>query len=105
MANRNGRPAQNGGGPAKQPQAQPPQRPVHEVRIGRVKAAIWQNDGQYGMRYAVKVSKVYKADENGEAKWQTTEVFGGEDLLALAKVLDLAHTWIHENTTGIDLPF
>ncbi len=86
-----------------QPQTQPqPARPVHEVRIGRVKAAIWGNDGEHGVRYSVSVCRVYK-DQN--QKWQSTESFGKDDLLVLAKVVDLAHTWISDQTKGQDVPF
>jgi len=28
-------------------------RPVHEIRLGRVKCAIWQNETQNGVRHAV----------------------------------------------------
>lgn len=84
-----------------------PQRPVHEVRLGRVKAAIWHSTGQYRMRFTVKVSKIYKADDDagGEGKWQSTDVFVADDLLLLAKVLDLAHTWIHEKGSAEDIPY
>jgi hypothetical protein len=30
-------------------------RPVHEVRIGRVKAAVWENETQNGSRFDVTV--------------------------------------------------
>jgi len=40
------------------------------------------------------VSRSYR-DEQGE--WQESSSFGGDDLLPLAKALDAAHSWIHEN--------
>ncbi len=84
-----------------QPAQQTPQRPVHEVRLGRVKAAIWANETEHGVRYGVTVSRVYK-DRDG--KWQTSDSFGRDELLVLAKVCDLAHSWICEATNG-EVPF
>lgn len=72
-------------------------RPVNEVRLGRVKAAIWANETENGIRYGVTVCRVYKDQQQ---KWQTSESFGRDELLLLAKVLDLAHTWICENAKG-----
>ena len=32
-------------------------RPVHEVRIGRIKAAIWENKTEQGMRHNVSITQ------------------------------------------------
>jgi len=37
-------------------------RPVHEVRLGRIRAAIWENETQNGTRHNVTVSRLYNAD-------------------------------------------
>lgn len=68
-------------------------RPVHVVRFGAVKAAIWRNDTSVGPMYNVTVIRSYK-DEEGD--WQDSHSFGYDDLLPLAKALNVAHTWIHE---------
>lgn len=78
-----------------------PNRPAHEVRLGRVKAAVWGNQTENGVRYSVTMCRVYK-DQQG--KWQTADGFGRDDLLLLAKVADLAHSWICEATSS-DAPF
>ena len=65
-------------------------RPVHEVRLGRIKAAIWENDTQNGTRHNVTVSRLYK---DGEA-WKDSTSFGRDDLPLVAKVVDQAHSWI-----------
>ena len=70
-----------------------PTRPVHEVRLGRVKAAVWANEGEHGVRYSVTVCRVYRDQAQ---KWQTSDSFNRDDLLLLAKVLDRAHSWICE---------
>ena len=79
-----------------------PVRPVHEIRLGRVKAAIWANETEHGIRHSVTLCRVYK--DQGD-KWKTTDSFGRDDLLVLAKVSDLAHTWICENGKGQEAPF
>lgn len=68
-------------------------KPVHEVRFGSVKASIWQNDTTAGVRHNVTVTRIYK---DAEDEWQTSSSFGRDDLPLLAKVVDLAHTWIFE---------
>ncbi len=68
-------------------------RPVHEIRLGRLKAALWERETQYGTRYNVTVVRSYR-DENGQ--WAQSSSYGRDDLLSLAKLLDLAHTWIVE---------
>jgi hypothetical protein len=71
------------------------QKPVHEIRIGAIKAAIWQNRGADGRtRYNATVSRIYRDGEGKDAAWKSTDSFGRDDLLVLAKVADLAHTWI-----------
>jgi len=70
--------------------------PIDELRIGTVKAAIWQNQvGDDGaIRYNVTFGKLFRSDEDG--KWKTTRSFGRDDLLVLAKLADQVHTRIHE---------
>ncbi len=72
----------------------PKDRPIHEVRLGAIKAAIWRNDTATGVRYNVTFSRIYK-DKEGD-QWKSTDSFGRDDLLALGKVADLSHTWIFQ---------
>ena len=69
------------------------QKPHDEVRIGAVKAAIWQNDVAGKTRYSVTFSRIYR---DAEGQWKTTQSFGRNDLLVLAKVADRAHSRIVE---------
>jgi len=69
-------------------------RPVHEVRIGAIKAAIWANETSNGTRYNVTFSRLYRDKEQDQ--WASTSSFGRDDLLLVAKVADAAHTWIFE---------
>ena len=65
-------------------------RPVHEVRLGRIKAAIWENDTQNGARHNVTVSRLYKDGE----QWKDSNSFVRDDLPLAAKRADQAHSWI-----------
>ena len=67
-------------------------RPVHEIRLSSVKAVIWANETDNGIRHNVTVGRLYKDGD----EWATSQSFGRDDLPLLAKVADLAHTWIFE---------
>jgi hypothetical protein len=69
-------------------------KPVQEIRLGRIKAAIWENQTENGPRHNVTVSRLYKDGE----EWKTADSFGRDDLPLLAKAVDLAHTWIFTKT-------
>lgn len=70
------------------------QKPVHEIRFGAVKLAIWENETQNGTRHNVTVTRLYKDKDSGE--WKYSDSFGRDDLPLLAKVADLAHSWIFQ---------
>ena len=57
-------------------------RPIHEVRLGAIKAAVWRNETEVGVRYNVTFSRLYKDGDT----WQSTDSFGRDDLLLLSKV-------------------
>ena len=68
----------------------PRKKPVHELRLGLIKAAIWENTVGDTLRYNVTFARIYKT----ETEWKTSDAFGREDLLVLAKVADQAHSWV-----------
>jgi hypothetical protein len=76
----------------------PKEKPVHEVRLGLIKAAVWKNDTDNGIRYNTSFSRLYKDGE----EWKNTSSFGRDDLLTLAKVADSAHSWIHQQDQESD---
>ena len=86
MANNQSTPQQSRSSDAKQ-------KPVHEVRLGRIKAAIWANDTDNGTRHNVTITRLYKDGD----EWKTSTSFGREELPLVAKVADLAHTWIFQH--------
>ena len=69
-------------------------RPVHEVRMGRIRAAIWANETTNGRRHNVTLSRIYKDDD----VWKDSSSFGRDDLPLVMKVSDLAHSWIFEHS-------
>ena len=71
-------------------------KPVREFRIGRIRAAIWANETDNGVRYNTTFSRLYKLD-GGE--WQDSTSFGRDDLPLLSKVADRVHSWIFEQTS------
>lgn len=70
-------------------------RPVHEIRLGRIKAAVWENETDNGIRHNVTVSRLYKDGD----QWKDSTSFGRDDLPLVAKVVDQAHSWIFEQGT------
>ena len=76
------------------------QKPVDEIRIGRVKATIWRNGADEQPRHNVTFSRLYKDGD----QWKSTQSFGRNDLLVLAKVADLAHTRLFQLATEAEVP-
>ena len=74
-----------------------PNKPVEEVRLGSVKAAIWKNVVDQGNSsrpvYNVSFQRLYRSPEG---KWHSAESFGRDDLLVLAQVAQRAFARIHE---------
>ena len=72
-----------------------PNRPVHTIRYGAVRAAIWRNIVDNGnsepssLLCDVYDSRSYK---DGANHWKESRSFGLDDLLLLAKAADGAHT-------------
>jgi hypothetical protein len=65
--------------------------PVHEIRIGMMKARIWQKRTRSGLRYTVSVVRLFR---NGDV-WKESTRFGRDDIPLLRLVLDKAHGWIY----------
>ena len=72
--------------------------PVHEIRFGLIKASIWRNQTRVGDRHNVTVCRIYR---NGDL-WKESTHFGRDDLPLVAKVIDMAHTWIFIHGGRID---
>ena len=66
-------------------------RPEAEFRINGVKAVVWKNETRNGAMFNTSLVRVYK---DADDIWQETHSLGRDDLLAAAKVLDEAHSFI-----------
>jgi len=75
-------------------------KPIHEMRLGRVKAVIWRNESELGVRYNIKFSRLYKAGD----QWQSTDSYGRDELILLSKLADMAHTWVFQQNDRADTP-
>ena len=79
-------------------------RPVHEIRSGRVKAAIWANETRSGIMHTSTFDRRYKDGE----EWRSSQSFGPTDLAHLLKCAAEAQLWIRrsgrrsENSTSRD---
>jgi hypothetical protein len=67
-------------------------QPAHKLRDGALQVTIWRNPGEKGNWYSVIPSRSYRKGET----WKETDSFGADDLLAMAKLLNQAHSWIVE---------
>ena len=66
-------------------------KPAHEVRLGRIRAAIWRNEnGDNRSWFNVTVVRLYNDGE----EWKDTHSFRRDDLPVVAKALDMAYAWI-----------
>ena len=74
--------------------------PVQEIRLGRIRASIWENPTEHGTKYSVIFTKLYKAAD----RWQDTAHFSHDDLPLVSRVAELAHAWILQQTQKLILP-
>jgi len=74
-------------------------KPAHEIRLGSIRATIWQNQSEGGVRYNVSISRGYRDGTT----WKDTQSFGRDDLPRVIKCADLAYEWIFSNSgTAVD---
>ncbi|MBV9672934.1 MAG: hypothetical protein JO076_08955 [Verrucomicrobia bacterium] len=67
--------------------------PVKTFRLGRIKAAVWENESQDQTFYSVTFARTYKDEANN---YHDTDSLGRDDLPLVAKLADQAHTFIFE---------
>ncbi|MBI5691601.1 MAG: hypothetical protein HZC55_16080 [Verrucomicrobia bacterium] len=71
--------------------------PIRTLRLGRLKAAIWENASENRSFYNVTFSRAYLDEQK---QWHDSDSFGRDDLLVLGKLADQAHTYICERMSG-----
>jgi hypothetical protein len=75
------------------------QKPAHEIRLGRIRAAIWANSSDRGeVWFNITVSRLYKDGE----RWQQTTSYRRDDLPLVSRVVNVAYAWIWEQETHSD---
>ena len=67
--------------------------PLKTLRLGRIKAAVWENSSDQRAFYNVTFARTYV---DGDKKFRDTDSFGRDDLLLLSKLADQAHTFVCE---------
>jgi len=72
---------------------QPGNKPIDRIRIGKVTASIWNNPSEKGDFYSVTFERSYKGEGD---TWKSSQSYGRDDLLELAKAADKAHDRILE---------
>ena len=66
--------------------------PVHRIRLSSISASIFRNENaDVRTYYNAQFDRSYKDGDD----WKHTKSFDRDDLLNLAKVADLTHSWIH----------
>jgi len=71
--------------------------PVKTLRLGRLKAAVWENGSDQRAFFNVTFARTYMDEEK---KFHDTDSFGRDDLLLLGKLADQAHTFICDRLSG-----
>ena len=66
-------------------------QPAHKIRRGVLQVTIWRNTGEKGTWYSVIPAGATKP---GDETWKETDSLDLDDLLPMAKLFDLADTWI-----------
>ena len=71
--------------------------PVKTLRLGRIKAAVWENNGEQRAFYNVTFARTYMDEQK---QFHDADSFGRDDLLLLSKLADQAHTFVCERMAG-----
>ena len=76
-------------------------KPAHEVKLGRIRAAIWPNQTEDSDTwFNVTISRLYK----DEGQWRDAASFRRDDLPIVAKALDMAYDWIWRRQMALQEP-
>ncbi len=63
-------------------------KPIDRLRDGSLKATIWANPHEQGIRYSVELSRTYKDDAGN---YQDARSFSGAELLRIAHLAGKAY--------------
>ena len=71
--------------------------PVKTLRLGRIKAAVWENGADQRTFFNVTFARTYMDEQK---KFHDADSFGRDDLLLLSKLADQAHSFVCERMAG-----
>jgi hypothetical protein len=77
---------------------EPRAKPVHEIRLGRMKAVLWANVSEAGTRHDVTLRRIFERDDN--SPWEQSDSFGRDDLPLVIEVTRQAWLWILSEHAG-----
>jgi len=73
------------------------QKPIREIKLGKVRAAIWRNELENGRAmHSVTFSRLYKE----EGAWRDGTSFGRSELPLIARTAEMALDWIYSQPSG-----
>ena len=78
---------------ASQPKSATSKLPVQTFRLGRIKAAVWENEADRKKFFNVTFARTYMDEARA---FHDTDSFGRDDLPLVAKLADQAHSFIFE---------
>jgi hypothetical protein len=72
--------------------------PAKTLRLGRIKAAVWENEVDNKKFFNVTFARTYRDEARN---FHDTDSFGRDDLPLVAKLADQAHTFIFERLADL----
>ena len=66
-------------------------KPIHQITLGTIRASIWKNENNGLVHYDTTFNRRYKEGD----QWKSSQYFGRDDLLLLAKLADEVNSWIY----------
>lgn len=74
------------------------QKPAHEIKLGRIRATIWQNETEdHELWFNVTLTRIYKCGTT----WKGSSTFRRDDLPLALKALEMAYDWLWETQMPI----
>ena len=77
------------------PATETPNKPAHEIRVNGIRATIWANQTEKGVRYSTTFEKSYKQGD----EYKHSDSYFREELLVLAYISKEAFRWIAQQPT------
>ena len=71
-------------------------KPIHQLKEGRVRAAIWPTGSGGAHGYSFTFERLYKQKES----WKSASSFYIDDIERLEKVLSEARSWFAQQATA-----